>query len=297
MSFIRPQRPGNASSGYYWLTILIVFAAYFIGSLPFSFAYVFTGQHGDPMLEMGNKYGLNTTFALVILPIVLCFFAILMATKWLHRFPLTTIFTGRRKFDFKRLFVALGLWGVAMLINLLIDWNDGITWNFDAGKFAVLFVLAIVLLPLQCMAEELFFRGILLQWFGKSISNRWVVAVITGTLFGLVHGANPEITAIGFHAILYYIFSGIFLSAIVVIDDGLELTIGYHIANNLFIALLLTSRWQSFQTDALFRDTNPPSFTVVNILVLMGLQALFMFCCARIFKWKDKPENETNLIG
>lgn len=43
-------------------------------------------------------------------------------------------------------------------------------------------------------------------------------------------------------------------------DDGLELSMGYHAINNIFAALILTNEWQAFQTDALFYGSCKTNF-------------------------------------
>jgi membrane protease YdiL (CAAX protease family) len=106
-------------------------------------------------------------------------------------------------------------------------------------------------------------------------------------MFGMVHIGNPEIEVIGYHIILYYIAVGIFLGFISYFDNGIELSIGYHAANNLFAALMITTNWQVFQTDALFIDNTPPQVgwdTIIGILVILP----FLFLLFKYkYQWKS----------
>jgi hypothetical protein len=62
---------------------------------------------------------------------------------------------------------------------------------------------------------------------------------------------------------------------------------GYHAANNLFAAVILTNDWQVFHTDAIFIDTAPPSFGWDAILTLAIIQPLFLLIFGKIYKWKN----------
>lgn len=287
MSFHHPKREGNDSFGYYILTVVIAAVTYILGSVPMGLVYFSTGELGDPIEVVEKHYGLNTTFVLLVLPLVLSFFAVLASVKWVHRFPVLSVFTTRKRFDFKRMFIAFGLWFAFSIVLFFVEWNDNIQWNFEPTKFLGLLFVACLLLPFQCAVEELLFRGVLLQWMGKRMRPLWAIAVVTGVLFGLMHSANPEVIAIGYTVMIYYIFTGIFLGIIALLDDGLELTIGYHIANNLFVAVFVTNHWQAFQTDALFLDTNPPSFTIRTMAYLVAAQGVFFVICMQLFNWKQ----------
>jgi hypothetical protein len=41
-------------------------------------------------------------------------------------------------------------------------------------------------------------------------------------------------------------------------DEGMELALGFHAANNLVGALLVTSDWSAFQTHSIFKDISEP---------------------------------------
>jgi hypothetical protein len=70
-------------------------------------------------------------------------------------------------------------------------------------------------------------------------------------------------------------------------DDGMELSMGYHAANNVFTALMITNNWQAFQTDAVFIDTSSPSFGLDSIVTLIIIQPLLLLFLSKIYKWKN----------
>jgi hypothetical protein len=72
-----------------------------------------------------------------------------------------------------------------------------------------------------------------------------------------------------------------------IMDEGMELSMGYHAANNVFTAIMITNNWQAFQTDAVFIDTSIPSFGLDSIVTLAIIQPALLILFSRIFKWKN----------
>ena len=116
----------------------------------------------------------------------------------------------------------------------------------------------------------------------------------TSTLFGLLHLWNPEIDKLGIHLIWYYIGTGLFLGLITLMDEGLELALGFHAANNLVTALLVTASWTAFQTESLLIDNSEPTLGVELILTLLLIYPLIVFIFAKKYKWKNWLSQLTN---
>jgi len=127
-------------------------------------------------------------------------------------------------------------------------------------------------------------RGYLFQGIGVAFRNRLAPLLITSISFGLLHAFNPEVEKLGNGLILAYIITGLFLGMITLLDEGLELSIGFHAANNLIIALLVTADWTAFQTNSIYKDVSDPVLVefIVMPLILYGL-VLFIF--SRKYKW------------
>src|SRR5690606_5412191 len=118
-----------------------------------------------------------------------------------------------------------------------------------------LIIISLMLLPIQIGFEEYLFRGYLMQQIGISTNSKWIALIVTSALFGLVHSANPEVSEIGFKMMVFYIGTGLFMGIMTLLDDGLELALGFHFANNFVAATLITSDFSALQTDAIFKYT------------------------------------------
>jgi hypothetical protein len=83
----------------------------------------------------------------------------------------------------------------------------------------------------------------------------------------------------------YYALFGFFLGLLTLLDEGLELALGIHCANNLFSSLLITSPNGVLKTDAIFVvDTENPA---AELLVWLGMAAVSFTIFWLIYRWKN----------
>ena len=182
------------------------------------------------------------------------------------------------------------LWGTVSALIVIFNYMlspDDYIWNFKPLPFLILFLMSIVMIPIQTSVEELLFRGYLMQGFGVLFKNRWVPLLITSILFGLLHLWNPEIDKLGIHLIWYYIGTGLFLGVITLMDEGIELALGFHAANNLVTVLLVTASWTAFQTESLLIDNAEPSLGKELIITLAITYPLLAVVFAKKYRWKN----------
>lgn len=119
----------------------------------------------------------------------------------------------------------------AVLLNAVMwaQWALGEmpAWTDGQPGWASFLVLIILSSPLQAAAEEVFFRGYLLQAIGSASGRAWVGVVGSALIFALMHGLqNPALFA---HRLVFGLVAG----ALVVVTGGLEAAIGAHIVNNI----------------------------------------------------------------
>lgn len=295
MSFLNNASKGSNLLSTYFLTIILVILAYVIlGQIPL---LIELATHQDStdgiqnveVVLIAKQLGNNKFLTFLIIPFIFSLAAILFSIRYLHKRPVLSVFTNRSTFDWKRFFTSAFIWGIIMCFFLMITFTTGnqIEWNFNPETFIPLLLISLFLIPIQTTCEEVLFRGYLLQGFGHFYKKGLISILITGLLFGLMHGANPEVQKLGGIVMVYYIGTGIFLGVMTLMDDGLELSMGYHAMNNIFASLILTNEWQAFQTDALFIDHSKPSFGWDALLTIILIQPLLLFIFSKLYKWKN----------
>ena len=283
------ENQGSRFDRYVTGTLIIVFT-FFVAQIPHTYAVIkAVGLEQLGTLDIaGTLQALppNTTLVLMLFPFALVAVLVLVVIRYLHNISIREFITVRDKIDWKR--IGFAFTGIVLLNSLffIISYYTNpsdFQWNFNPQAFAALFLIAIVLVPLQTSAEELFFRGYLMQGFGQIFKYRIFPLLITSLLFGFMHFGNPEIDKLGPLLIVSYVSMGFFFGIITLMDEGLELALGYHAGNNLLISLLVTSDWTAFQTNSLFLDVSDPD---VYMLAFMQLPMLLILLA--LFSWKYK---------
>jgi uncharacterized protein len=70
-------------------------------------------------------------------------------------------------------------------------------------------------------------------------------------------------------------------------DEGMELSLGFHAANNLIGALLVTTDWSVFQTHSILKDISEPSAGFDVIFPVIIIYPLLLFIFSKKYQWSD----------
>ncbi|MDR3260880.1 MAG: CPBP family intramembrane metalloprotease, partial [Tannerella sp.] len=121
--------------------------------------------------------------------------------------------------------------------------------------------------------------------------SRWLAWVIPSLIFAFLHIGNPEVAKFGFLlSMSEYLFFGLFFGLIAILDDGIELSMGMHAANNLFLSLFITHSASALQTDAVFymKEIDP----VTDLLSLIIISSIAFVFLHQKYKWRLGAMNE-----
>jgi len=279
--------------------VIIIFSV--IGQLPLTYVLIESGPlspGADPM-DMLRNLDKNLQLFLLLIPFGVGLLGFWLVIKKLNERSLLSVTTSRSKIDWSRVFYAFAIWGMFSIVLIVGDYfiaPDSYEWNFNAKSFAILFVIAIALIPIQTSLEEYIFRGYLMQGFAGIFKNRWVPLVMTSIIFGCLHLFNPEVEKLGYGIMVYYIGTGLFLGILTLMDEGIELALGFHAANNLFTALLVTSSWTAFQTESILIDISEPSLGIELVLSLVVLYPILLFIMSKKYGWTQWKTKLTSKI-
>ena len=296
MSFIDKAKDGNNSFSSYLLGIALIISVYLLGSyfliLDLQWNFGIESFDGVSQKEIVRILGNNRFLAWLIVPFLFVALFLVIHTKFVHKRTVLSIFSGRENFDWKRVLFSFSLLFSVLSLFLFIQYlsSDSLIFQFDLQKFIPLFFIAIFLLPIQTSCEELLFRSYILQGIKMRTKKNSVAVLISGLMFGAIHIGNPEIAKIGYHIIVYYMLVGVFLALISLFDNGIELALGYHAANNVFAALMITNNWQAFQTDAVFMDISDPGMGLDTIIGILFILPLVFFIFYKKYKWHSLKE-------
>nr|WP_291133120.1 type II CAAX endopeptidase family protein [Flavobacterium sp. UBA7682] len=302
--FLENKNKSHNSVLNYLLGFFIIAVFYLLGQIPLAVALIVnTFSTGKTMPtteeEIMKVFSPNTTLFLMLLIFVSTMIGIILVVKYLHKLKMIDITTSRDKVDWKRIFFSFSIWSSFTILSTLAFYflsPENFVLNFKLIPFLILLLISFTLLPIQTSAEEYIFRGYLMQGLGLLAKNRWFPLVTTSLMFGLMHIMNPEVQKMGYIIMIYYVGTGFFLGIITLMDDGMELALGFHAANNITAALLVSADWSALKTESILKDISTPSvgFEVLAPVIIIFPILLFIF--SKKYQWTNWKEKLTGNI-
>ena len=298
---------GLKSENKFWKYIvgsLIIIFASFLGQLPLLIALLYeTFVNGKPYPTSNEVimrfFEPNFTLFLIMISFVFIMLGIILVIRYLHHQTVLSVTTSRTTVDWSRIVFSFLIWSAITIVSTLLFYYyspSDFVINFKPVPFAILAIIGIFLIPIQTSSEEYIFRGYLMQGFANLAKNKWFPLLMTSLIFGGMHWFNPEVTKIGPIVLVYYIGTGLFLGIITLMDEGMELALGFHAANNLIGALLITSDWSAFQTHSIFKDISDPSAGLDVILPVVIIYPILLFIFSKKYNWTNWKEKLTGKI-
>jgi len=279
-----------------WMFILTTVLVAGIFLLNFVFYLITDPSEMEAAYEMMKDIPSSLNLAINLIPFAFLLGLLFVLVKYVHQRSILSLTTARRKVDYGRVFFAFMMIAVFTIVSFIVSYNidaSEIVYQFDFKKFSILFLVSIVLFPFQIGLEEYLFRGYFMQYIGIYVKNKWFPLILTSVLFGIAHSANPEVTNVGFwKMMIFYIGTGLLLGIMTLMDDGLELALGFHLGNNLLASLLVTADWTALQTDAIFKSTAEPSMSIVGeiLIPVLVVYPIMLLILSKKYGWKNWQE-------
>lgn len=275
-NYLEVARTGKNEWWRYVISFPAILATWLIaGSVPVAFLIAYVQMDGEPATDVTEAgftgVPLLLNFLVTMSSFIPFILATLLAVRFIHYRSVRTLITGEPRVRWERIFMGAGIWFVIAALIATVEsllYPGRYVLTFQPGELLVFAIFALILIPIQTSAEEVFFRGYLLQWIGLRLKNKWALSVLNGVLFFLPHTANPEMAVDSLLVGLGYFVFGFVFTLATVQDNGMELALGVHAANNLFIAL-----FANYTITAL---PSPSLFTIQELDPVYGLISLIV---------------------
>lgn len=283
-----------------WWKYLVVFIITFIatnviGAIPLFVVLTAKAMSNGPVtpnpqnIADFSAYGVSPNMSLVLLmfPFLVGLFTLILLFKPFHKRNYKEVINGTKTIRWNRFFTGAFVWVVLMGIYLAVYYfldPGNFQVNFHPETFLILICISLLLIPFQTTYEELSFRGYLAQGIAAWTRNRWMVLIIPALLFGLLHAFNPEVSEFGFWLTMpqYWLF-GLFFGLITILDDGIEIAMGVHAANNIFTSVMVTHSASVLQTPALLLQKKVDPLHEIVFFALISI--VFIFILNRKYNW------------
>jgi membrane protease YdiL (CAAX protease family) len=197
---------------------------------------------------------------------------LVLTVKLIHRRPLLSLVAPEARVRWRRMGRGALVWTVIAAVIVVMEnllFPDRYYLSFDLGRFFVFLVIVLVLTPIQTTAEELVFRGYAMQGLGLLTRRPALIAIASSLIFTAPHLLNPEVHE---HGLLImaanYFVIGMLLATITLRDGRLELAIGLHAVNNVFLALIANYEGSALTTESIFTARElDPVYSLVTMII------------------------------
>lgn len=208
--------------------------------------------------------------------------------------PFLSLLATDRQIDLRRVGLGTLLWfaswvPAAALAGMLVSLAGAaaapetdaleVTWP-PARDILLAGALSLPIFPFQAAGEELVFRGWLTQTLGQIVRRVWLVALIVARLFAASHFFAGGI--VGF---LVYATMSLGFSALSLLDRRLELAIGLHAANNIFVITLTIFSAPSDAEPGLIHYPDAMPWTALPTIMLQYVIAYGLVRWAKRARW------------
>lgn len=267
------------------LVMLLTVGFYFVFSLVVGVigsVIAFT-QGVNPMEQLNGGYDKLDAYtvhgAILSLGSIAVLIPVLMlANRIVNSRSFSSYSSSRGGFDFGVFFKTLGgalvCIGIPLIVQTLItEKNSGDVRFTIAG-----FICCMILVPLQCCAEEYIFRGLVMQAFGSWIKIPVIPIIIQTVFFAALHPYN----VIG---VISVAVMGIAFGVCVYITNGLEAGCAAHIVNNLAAFLFAGFGFGAVKTEV-------DVLSLVIEVCCMALYIGFLLLAKKKLGWFDKIKKD-----
>lgn len=197
------------------------------------------------------------------LSVIIMIPSLYIASKIVKDRPFSSYESSRGGWNYKLYFKALIIPFIMYMIFGAIDF--AIKGPEGTAHFSLLFlILTLILVPLQCIAEEYVFRGLFMQTFGSWFKIPVLAVILQAIVFALCHAYNSL-------GIIEVFISGLFFGFIAWKTNGIEVSSAVHSVNNFTISLFVMLGIQS--------STSSPTLTdaVTSIVFLIILYSVVYY--------------------
>jgi membrane protease YdiL (CAAX protease family) len=242
-----------------------------------------------------NAVGLdqNIGFLTMLAGFLFGVIVLLLCYRYLHKKKLLHIFTAFQKFRWKHMLFGFGVWAMLYVISTVIDMlvhTETYQFSLEWNRFLPLLFICIFILPIQILFEELFMRGYLMQMFYNVLKVPAFAILMSAIVFAVLHLGNPEVEAFGWHIMMpYYLSAAIMYGILTVWDNGVEIAVGVHAANNILLALTVSYDDAVLQVDSIWTKAEY-NVTIWTVLIQLAMFAITLYATYLFLERKKKRE-------
>ena len=266
------------------LVFIIALILYFI--LTLVLVAVFSEIYGQSLRESilsGGYEVMNTEMGQIFseLGVIIMLPSLYIATKIVKDRPFSSYASSRGGWNHKLFFKALIIPFIVFLVIGFIQ--NAIVGSGGEYHFSILFfIITLILAPLQSIAEEYVYRGLIMQTFGSWFNLPVLAVILQAIIFALSHGYN----SLGNLEMLVF---GLLMGFLAWKSNGIEVTSAFHAGNNLALALLVMFGMQVSTSNVQMNEA------IISFIVDIALVIVIYYIGKKSNWFGEIPENSQNV--
>lgn len=243
---------------------------------------IFEMIYGEAVINSiidGGYEILNTEVGQIFsdLGIIIMIPSLYLATKIVNDRPFSSYSSSRggwnSKLFLKSLIIPLSAFLIIEGISIIIFGSEG-TYHFSIPFL----IITLIFVPLQCIAEEYVFRGLVMQTFGSWFKIPVLAIILQSIVFAALHGYN----SLGNIEIF---ISGLVMGFLAWKANGIEVSSALHTANNLTSSLFVMFGLQVTSTNIGLNDV------IIAAVIDIAIGAIIYYAGMKSNWFGEIPEN------
>lgn len=217
------------------------------------------------------------------IPFIFPFCAIPLMVKILHNRPIWSVAMPKLFLGLKLLVVGFGIKVLLNFVSVLYGYltipEKIVYQGFDLKIYIPIVIVATIGIIIQASAEELYFRGYLLQIVRRLTSKTIFILLIPAVLFASKHMGNIASLGTDYISVLPYFLHALMYGWVAIKTRSLWMPIGLHLANNLNTVALAGIKGDvlTAHTPLVFTDVPLVNTVVTSLIDLILVFAIVSF--------------------
>lgn len=234
---------------------------------------------------MGTEPG---SVIIILLSFIGMFLGVVLATKWVHKRGLRSLLGPDLPdvaIGFRNGFLFLSV--ISFIGFVLFSFIDPPVRNMEFPVWAKWMLIAIPLLFIQILSEELVFRGYFQQQLAARFNSRWAWYFLPSVAFGMLHFDPENMGANAWLVVAHTTLFGLIAAEVTARTGNLGTAIGLHFANNIF-ALTIVALDGPLSGLGLYKtavhvsnEAAIRSFLMYDFIFMSLLYGLFLLWCKK----------------
>ncbi len=289
-TFISVKDYGKNHWWRYCLVLLIQCICFLIGIVPKGFL---ARMYHLKSSQLHKKIGYNLDTTLETFLYLVLIVGLYISVRSIHKRTGFSIFNTFTKPRVERIIFSyctiILLMSVVTVIFYYIEPESYTFSTSITSKWLIFFIITLLHFLIQPLWEEILDRGYLLQAITLLTKRPWLSVILISLFFAAPHFINFYENDVKIGLIILFL-SSLFMGTIVILDDGLELSYGWHIANNLFVTTFVSSENKLYEQNGLIKTISSSEASYIDVVIYFILYSVFFLLCWKKYKWNLKEK-------